>query len=34
VLTVNLRDDDAEGPTRQAETRVIAFFKQRLLAGG
>lgn len=29
VLTVHLRDDDADGPTKQAERRVIAFFKER-----
>lgn len=29
VLTVNLRDDDPEGPTKRAEQRVIAFFKER-----
>jgi len=29
VLTLNLRDDDPDGPTRRAEARVIAFFKQR-----
>ena len=29
VLTVHLRDDDPDGPTKQAERRVIAFFKQR-----
>jgi dienelactone hydrolase len=34
VLTVNLRDDDPAGPTKRAEQRVIAFFKERLLAGG
>ena len=32
VLTVNLRDDDPDGPTKQAERRVIEFFKQRLSA--
>ena len=31
-LTGNLRDDDANGPTKRAEKRVIEFFKQRLLA--
>ncbi len=30
VLTVNLRDDDPEGPTKRAERRVIEFFKQRV----
>jgi hypothetical protein len=29
VLTLNLRDDEPDGPTRKAEARVIAFFKQR-----
>jgi dienelactone hydrolase len=29
VLTLHLDDDDPEGPTKQAEQRVIAFFKQR-----
>ncbi len=29
VLTVHLDDDDPTGPTKQAEQRVIAFFKQR-----
>ena len=29
VLTVDLNDADPEGPTKQAEQRVIAFFKQR-----
>jgi len=29
VLTLNLRDDDPGGPTKAAETRVIAFFKAR-----
>jgi dienelactone hydrolase len=29
VLTVNLRDDDPDGPTKKAEERVIAFFKER-----
>jgi dienelactone hydrolase len=29
VLTLNLRDDDPEGPTRKAEERVIAFFGER-----
>jgi dienelactone hydrolase len=29
VLTVHLRDDDPEGPTKRAEARVIAFFKAR-----
>ena len=30
VLTVNLRDDDPEGPTKRAERRVIEFFKERV----
>lgn len=30
VLTLNLRDDDPEGPTKKAEQRVIAFFRERL----
>ncbi len=29
VLTINLRDDDPEGPTKKTEERVIAFFKER-----
>jgi dienelactone hydrolase len=29
VLTVHLKDDDPEGPTKRAEQRVIAFFKER-----
>jgi dienelactone hydrolase len=29
-LTGNLRDDDADGPTKRAERRVIEFFCQRL----
>lgn len=29
VLTLHLRDDDPEGPTKRAEQRVIAFFKDR-----
>jgi dienelactone hydrolase len=29
VLTIHLDDDDPEGPTKQAEERVIAFFKTR-----
>jgi dienelactone hydrolase len=32
VLTVNLRDDDPDGPTKQAEQRVIAFLAERLVA--
>jgi dienelactone hydrolase len=30
VLTVHLRDDDPDGPTRRAERRVIEFFAHRL----
>ena len=33
VLTVHLNDADPEGQTKQAEARVIAFFKERLRAG-
>lgn len=33
VLTVHLRDDDPEGPTRIAEARVIDFFRKRLVTG-
>ena len=29
VLTMHLNDDDPDGPTKKAEQRVIAFFKQR-----
>ena len=29
VLTVHLKDDDPDGPTKKAEERVIAFFKER-----
>src|ERR1700760_4613465 len=29
VLTINLRDDDPDGPTKKTEQRVIAFFKER-----
>jgi dienelactone hydrolase len=29
VLTIHLRDDDPEGPTKRAEQRVIQFFKER-----
>jgi hypothetical protein len=29
VLTINLRDDDPDGPTKKAEQRVIQFFKER-----
>jgi dienelactone hydrolase len=32
VLTVHLRDDDPDGPTRRAERRVIEFFGERLRA--
>jgi dienelactone hydrolase len=30
VLTVHLRNDDPDGPTKRAERRVIEFFSQRL----
>jgi dienelactone hydrolase len=29
VLTLHLVDDDPDGPTKKAEARVIAFFKER-----
>ena len=29
VLTINLRDNDPDGPTKKAEQRVIQFFKER-----
>ncbi|HEY1707309.1 MAG TPA: dienelactone hydrolase family protein [Rhizomicrobium sp.] len=29
VLTINLRDDDPDGPTKETEQRVIQFFKER-----
>jgi len=29
VLTLHLKDDDPEGPTKMAEQRVIAFFRER-----
>ena len=29
VLTLHLKDDDPEGPTKKAEERVIAFFRER-----
>ncbi|MFI4976115.1 MAG: dienelactone hydrolase family protein [Caulobacterales bacterium] len=29
VLTIHLKDDDPDGPTKRAEQRVIAFFKER-----
>jgi dienelactone hydrolase len=32
VLTIHLQDDDPEGPTKQAEQRVIAFFRERTAA--
>jgi dienelactone hydrolase len=32
VLTVHLRDDDPDGPTKRTEQRVIAFFKERTAA--
>lgn len=28
VLTIHLKDDDPDGPTKRTEQRVIAFFKQ------
>ena len=33
VLTLHLRDDDPEGPTKRAEQRVIQFFRERTGAG-
>src|SRR5262249_31318090 len=30
VLTIHLRDDDPDGPTKRAEARVIEFFRERL----
>ena len=33
VLTVHLNDSDPEGQTKQAEARVIAFFRERLTVG-
>jgi len=32
VLTLHLKDDDPDGPTKQLEQRVIAFFKARTAA--
>jgi dienelactone hydrolase len=32
VLTLHLKDDDPDGPTKRLEQRVIAFFKQRTAA--
>jgi len=32
VLTLHLKDDDPDGPTKQVEQRVIAFFKARTAA--
>jgi hypothetical protein len=29
VLTLHLKDDDPDGPTKRCEQRVIAFFKAR-----
>jgi dienelactone hydrolase len=29
VLTLHLKDDDPDGPTKKAEQRVIAFFRER-----
>jgi hypothetical protein len=34
VLTIHLKDDDPDGPTKQTEQRVIAFFKRRTAAPG
>jgi len=33
VLTLHLKDDEPDGPTKRAEQRVIAFFKERTGAG-
>ena len=33
VLTIHLKDDDPDGPTKQAEQRVIAFLRERTGAG-
>ena len=33
VLTIHLDDSDPQGPTRQAEARVIGFFRGRLQVG-
>lgn len=33
VLTLHLKDDDPDGPTKQAEQRVIEFFRTRTGAG-
>ena len=30
VLTLHLRNDDPDGPTKRAEQRVIEFFAERL----
>jgi len=32
VLTIHLRDNDPEGPTKRAERRVIEFFRERTAA--
>jgi len=32
VLTLHLKDDDPDGPTKRTEERVIAFFKSRTAA--
>ncbi|HEY2709026.1 MAG TPA: dienelactone hydrolase family protein [Caulobacteraceae bacterium] len=32
VLTLHLKDDDPDGPTKQLERRVIGFFKERTAA--
>ena len=29
VLTIHLKDDDPDSPTKKAEQRVIRFFKER-----
>jgi hypothetical protein len=29
VLTIHLKDDDPDGPTKKAEQRVIQFFRER-----
>jgi dienelactone hydrolase len=33
VLTIHLRDDEPDGPTRRAEARVIEFFRAALYKG-
>ena len=32
VLTIHLKDDDPDGPTKRLEQRVIAFFRERTAA--